>query len=257
MRVTVVGYDATGEATAKAMRRFGHEVQVQDANPELQAKAAEAGFPSSLIRPDVTFVCTPTGIGPDGLLSTAALRETFAKTPGIIAIRSSVPLGFTRSLPDTGRAVYVPCLADRGDALEAEAASPHVIVGADSLETAIFVRNLWPPGVVRLVRPEEAEMAMLAMQAFLAMEASFAQMLNRACEQFSADFHQVAYTLRSDQRVGMWANLKPERWTEQDLVNNVLHLTRQLGSPRLLEAIWASDHAEPAPVRAPVLPKAH
>ena len=95
---------------------------------------------------------------------------------------------------------------------------------------------------------------MLGMQAFLALEASFAQMLSRACEQFSADFHQVAYTMRNDQRVGMWANLKPERWTDPYLVNDVLHLTRQLGSPLLLEAVWASDHAEPAPNDEAVLP---
>src|SRR5436309_2373302 len=63
MRVTVVGYDTLGEATARAMRRFGHEVQVIDADVAAQARASEAGFLPGNNRAEITFICLPTKIG--------------------------------------------------------------------------------------------------------------------------------------------------------------------------------------------------
>jgi predicted dinucleotide-binding enzyme len=128
MRVTVLGYDSVGESAAKTLKALGHEVQVQDDRHDLQVKAEADGFPSSLIRPDVTFICAT-------LESTSAVEGLLAANPGVVAV----------PLPQAPEAIAILAGNERV-ACVAAAADGRLAVEAGCQETASFVRALWHSG---------------------------------------------------------------------------------------------------------------
>lgn len=219
MRVEIVGMGVVGRATWHNLRP-GIEKGASDLNLDrlVGYDIAEGGFW------DLSFICVPTPLGLDGQLNTRMVKEAMhsAKSPNIV-IRSTVPVGFTRS---SGALAYLPCFAREAHAMTDERDEPRIVVGTFADGEAIA--NLLAPRFcqVFVVAPEVAEMAKLANNAFLTLSIAFANEMAEACGDIP--WTQVADILRADRRIGPDAYLDARgTWGGACLPKDVQHLLNQ------------------------------
>jgi UDPglucose 6-dehydrogenase len=187
----------------------------------LSRAAAEKGF--QLVEPrdaDLIFVSedTPTDEGGRRDLDTIRHLVEQARPYGKpTVLTSAVPPGFTRSLGSAH--LYHQAETLRIMDAEDRARNPEqIIVGVSDLSVWIvpayweYLKAFRCP-VLRMTW-EEAELAKVAINVFLASQVDTTNRLALAAAKVGARWERVADALRMDRRIGPKAYLKPGRWTD-------------------------------------------
>ncbi len=148
----------------------------------------------------------------------AAVAELAPHLSGftVITTKSTVPVGTSREIarrlkelrPDADFAVCSnPEFLREGSAIQDFTHPDRVLVGCDDPRARDVMERLYKPLALRnapvmFVRPESAELAKYAANAFLAMKISFINEVADLCEEIGADVQEVASAIGQDRRIG-------------------------------------------------------
>jgi UDPglucose 6-dehydrogenase len=239
--ICVIGAGYVGLVTAAGLAETGREVRVVEVDAERRAAVAAGRSPihepgldellsavvgSGRLRAVETMAEGVTGAGvvivavgtpptPDGEADLSQVRQAVdeamehAAAGAIVAIKSTVPPGTTRSLSrasqrdDVGFVMYPEFLRE-GSALEDLHHPSRVVVGGD--DTAAVQRVaalLGGPDTPRLLCDSvSAELIKYGSNAFLATKISFINEMAQLCELTGADIVKVADGMGLDPRIG-------------------------------------------------------
>jgi UDPglucose 6-dehydrogenase len=164
---------------------------------------------------DLVFICVPTPSRADGQADLTAVFATVAglrrvlRSGSIVAVKSTVPVGtaarISDMLSDTGiRVVSTPEFLREGHAVHDFRAPDRVVIGTHDDAAAQAVRRAYGvhPKTVQQMRPESAELAKYASNAFLAVKLSYANSLAALCARVDADVDEVTGCMGADARIG-------------------------------------------------------
>jgi UDPglucose 6-dehydrogenase len=240
-KISVIGTGYVGITTAACFSYLGLQVSCFDSNPERlselrsgklpiyepglqelidQGRKSERlefsyGLAECTANADFIFVCVSTPSLEDGsadLSNVLSVLESLAAsgtTGGIVVIKSSVPIGATRSLLEgyslgALRVAVNPEFLREGSAVNDFLHPDRIVVGANEEETRREVAELYSslkaPQI--LTSFESAEMIKYASNAFLAMRLSFVNELSQFCEVAHADIDDVTLGMGLDIRIG-------------------------------------------------------
>ncbi len=148
----------------------------------------------------------------------AAVAELAPHLTGftVITTKSTVPVGTSREIarrlkemrPDAEFAVCSnPEFLREGSAIQDFTHPDRVLVGCEDDRARVIMERLYKPLALRhapimFVRPESAELAKYAANAFLAMKISFINEVADLCEEIGADVQEVASAIGKDGRIG-------------------------------------------------------
>lgn len=138
----------------------------------------------------------------------------------LIIISSQIPVGTTRQLQEECISkwpnknitfAYIPENLRLGKAIEVFTKPDRFIVGLSDLGDKIKIQNLFFSFTNNLIfmSIESAEMAKHALNAFLATSVVFINELATLCESVGADAREVELALKSEERIGPKAYLRP------------------------------------------------
>lgn len=240
-KVSVIGTGYVGVTTAACFAHLGWQVSCFDSNPdrlsalragklpiyepELQELIEEgrkseklefsSSFSGCITNSDFIFVCVSTPSLEDGsadLSNVLSVLESLASpgtTSGIVVIKSSVPIGATRSLLDGHnfgglRVAVNPEFLREGSAVKDFLRPDRVVIGAIEADTRSEVAALYSALDAPLILTsfESAEMIKYASNAFLAMRLSFVNELSQLCEVSNSDIEDVTLGMGLDKRIG-------------------------------------------------------
>jgi UDPglucose 6-dehydrogenase len=214
MKIGIIGAGVLGNTQKDwLLKNTNHEVLVYDVNPDKGNSTLE-----SIARHALIFIlCLPTDSGKDGNLNTSAIENTVAfiqkhKGDGrAVIIRSTVPLGFTRTLaekyPDL-QIYFVPEFLTEKTACEDFANEKTITLGTDKgfkdmpAAVALMASKLFPAQDWKIRRYEEAEMLKLATNSFYALKVTFANELADICAKTGVDYNVIKNTLAKNPRIG-------------------------------------------------------
>ena len=134
----------------------------------------------------------------------------------VITTKSTVPVGTSREIsrrlkelrPDADFAVCSnPEFLREGSAIQDFTHPDRVLVGCEDPRAKDVMERLYKPLALRnapimFVRPESAELAKYAANAFLALKISFINEVADLCEEIGADVQEVASAVGKDGRIG-------------------------------------------------------
>ncbi|MGE8944233.1 UDP-glucose dehydrogenase family protein [Leptospira interrogans] len=134
----------------------------------------------------------------------------------VITTKSTVPVGTSREIsrrlkelrPDADFAVCSnPEFLREGSAIQDFTHPDRVLVGCEDPRAKDVMERLYKPLALRnapimFVRPESAELAKYAANAFLALKISFINEIADLCEEIGADVQEVASAVGKDGRIG-------------------------------------------------------
>lgn len=247
MKIAIAGLWHLGTVTAACLAKLGLEVIAYDRNAAVIKGLQDGQLPiyepelTSLINNDLlTFTSTPQD------LSTASIVWVTYDTPvddddnadinwveneinlllaylahdSLVLISSQLPVGTTRRLYEKAKEdhpqknlsfAYSPENLRLGKAIDVFLHPDRIIVGIlnkrDQSQLAPLLKHI--SNHIIWMSLESAEMTKHAINAFLATSIAFINELATLCEQVNADANQVAQGLKSDQRIGSQAYLKP------------------------------------------------
>lgn len=213
MIVGIVGGGVVGQATARVWLEHCREVRVYDTMLERRTHALEQVLDSNLV-----FVCLPTPALSNGLCDTEALDRFFhGDTPKDrnYAIRSTIPVGYTRKMHDRGftNVVHYPeFLTARCAHTDAQIPARNIVgiptAGQDCpLYNALSRR--FPGTPLYLASSDTSELCKLAQNSFFATKVAFFNELYSYAEAKGIDYAQLRELLISDGRVGPSHTLVP------------------------------------------------
>jgi UDPglucose 6-dehydrogenase len=167
---------------------------------------------------DVTFVTVPTPSAADGGVSAERLRAAVAAitgvlesktSPHVVAVTTTVMPGTVATLapPPPHTIAYVPVFFALGTAIRDCLAPDLVLIGTEDGPTAECLRELHArfctnTPAVHVTALAEAELAKLALNAYLATKISFANTLGMISDALGCDVTAVTGVVGSDRRVG-------------------------------------------------------
>ncbi|MBB4689150.1 UDP-glucose dehydrogenase family protein [Amycolatopsis jiangsuensis] len=241
-RIGVVGAGYVGLTSAACLARLGHRVSCVDtdaakvgrlragevdlAEPDLAELVAEglaAGTlafgtdPEVLADAELVVLCLPTPPGVNGEPDLDMLRSSLARLGPVLApdavvvTKSTVPVGTAPRIPGyLGRpdiaVVSNPEFLREGRAVRDFLHPDRIVLGADPPDSpaAHRVANLYAPTGAPVVRTgtASAELAKYASNGFLAVKASYVNVLAELCEHCGADVHDVTAVMGMDERIG-------------------------------------------------------
>ncbi len=148
----------------------------------------------------------------------AAIAEIAPHLNGftVLTTKSTVPVGTSREIarrlkqlrPDADFAVCSnPEFLREGSAIQDFTHPDRVLVGCEDARAKVVMERLYKPLALRnapimFVRPESAELAKYAANAFLALKISFINEIADLCEEIGADVQEVASAVGKDGRIG-------------------------------------------------------
>jgi UDPglucose 6-dehydrogenase len=197
---------------------------------------------------DVTFVMTQiTSLFP------------YLKPHTLVMISSQLPVGSTRQLQQLCAAqfpekkitfAYSPENLRLGKAIEVFTHPDRVIVGLETEQDKERITQLLKPFTDKIIwmSIESAEMTKHALNAFLATSVVFINELAMLCERTGANAREVEQGLKSEERIGPKAYLRPGNaiagGTLARDVNYLIHIAKEksLNAP-LFSALLTSNHA--------------
>ncbi|APU14151.1 MULTISPECIES: UDP-glucose dehydrogenase family protein [Actinoalloteichus] len=241
-RVGVVGAGYVGLTSAACLARLGrhvtcvdndrhkidrlHDGEVTLVEPGLSELVAEgiAGRRlrfttdlAALADVEVALLCLPTPMGPGGVADLGAFETVLADLgrvlrPGCVVVtKSTVPMGTARRIPGLlGRSdlpvVGNPEFLREGHAVADFLRPDRIVIGADAGQRAAAdrVAALYAATGAPVLHtdPATAEVTKYASNAFLAVKASYANVLADLCERVGADVTQVTRAMGFDDRIG-------------------------------------------------------
>jgi UDPglucose 6-dehydrogenase len=246
MRLVTFGVGYVGLVTSTGLAELGHDVLCVDIDASRIQKLRDGILPiyepglSDLVRrnvrsgrlrfavsvespydeAEVYFIAVGTPQGPDGSADTRAVfsvAETIAaigKKPGLVAIKSTVPVGTCDAvqaklaLADVHlEAVSNPEFLKEGAAVQDFFRPDRIILGARSESAQQALRSLYAPlqlsgERVVVTDPRSSELIKYAANTMLAMRVSFMNELSRLCHATGANIHAVRLGVGTDTRIG-------------------------------------------------------
>lgn len=200
MRIGIVGNGVVGRAIGAAFAGMGHTVSIYDINP-----AKSPASLSDVAASDLVFVCVPTP-GKGGELDTSAVWQAIldlrlSGSNAVIAIKSTVPVGFTDSLLED--IAFAPEFLSDDTAIEDAARPGPIIIGtrSDKAYDAISKAYIGMGEIIR-VTPIEAEIIKLSTNAYYAAKVIFHNMIYDLATAHGADYEAIKSALAEDQRIG-------------------------------------------------------
>lgn len=171
---------------------------------------------------DAYFIAVGTPPGEDGAADVTAVlaaAETIAKatrTPAVVVVKSTVPVGTTDAVQERIRkagnmvleAVSNPEFLKEGDAVADFFKPDRIVVGARTEWAFERMRELYAPtqqsGERILIEtdPRSSELVKYASNTMLAMRISFMNELSRICHATGANIHDVRRGVGADSRIG-------------------------------------------------------
>jgi UDPglucose 6-dehydrogenase len=239
--ICVIGAGYVGLVTAAGLAETGRNVRVVEINPEQRAAVAEGRSPihepgldellsavvsSGRLRAveamsegvtgaGIVIVAVGTPPTPEGEADLSQVRQAVdealihAAAGSVVAIKSTVPPGTTRSLGRVSRRddvsfVMFPEFLREGSALEDLRHPSRVVVGGDDPAAVRRVASLLGgPDTPRLLCDSvSAELIKYGSNAFLATKISFINEMAQLCELTGADIEKVADGMGLDPRIG-------------------------------------------------------
>jgi len=244
MKICVIGTGYVGLVGSAVFADWGNQVIGVDNNPdkirmiesgsmpifepglkELVAKNISNGnlkFTNSLSDgisdAEIIFICVGTPMGEDG---SADLKYIFQvaeeialnmKTPKIISIKSTVPVGTNRKVREFIKSktsvdfssVSVPEFLREGSSIEDMNNTDRTVIGSDDTAAIEKVSELFNHLNSPIVKCdlESAELIKYASNSFLATKISFINEIAQICDMSGADVTKVAYGMGLDSRIG-------------------------------------------------------
>ncbi|MCX7804028.1 MAG: UDP-glucose/GDP-mannose dehydrogenase family protein [Planctomycetota bacterium] len=247
MRISIIGTGYVGSVTAACFAEAGHDVVGLDVDPA-RVRALSAGetplfepglkdllalglrekrlrftteYPDAVRSSDIIFLAVDTPSREDGaadlsrITSAAESVARCAEGRKLVVVKSTVPVGTTRSLGARMRAAGAPGVSvafnpeflKEGSAVADFQRPDRIIVGTDGDRAFDMLRRLYDP-FVRTGAPilrmdiESAELTKYASNAFLATRISFMNEIARLCEKVGADVEMVRRGMGYDPRIG-------------------------------------------------------
>jgi len=244
MKICVIGTGYVGLVGSAVFADWGNEVIGVDINPE-KIKMIESGvmpifepglkelvaknisngnlkFTTSLAKgiedSEIIFICVGTPMGEDGsadlkyIYQVAEEIALHMKTPKIISIKSTVPVGTNRKVREFIKSktsvefdsVSVPEFLREGSSIEDMNQTDRTVIGSDNHEAIDKVASLFEHLNSPIVKCdlESAELIKYAANSFLATKISFINEIAQICDLSGADVSKVAYGMGLDSRIG-------------------------------------------------------
>lgn len=192
---------------------------------------------------------------------TNEIKKVFsaAKTNALILISSQVPVGTTRKLQEECTKQYpeknitFACSPENlrlGKAIQVFTQPDRVVVGLQTDNDKPRIQNLLKPFTQNIVwmTLESAEMTKHALNAFLATSVVFINELSILCERVGANAREVEMGLKSEERIGPKAYLRPGAAIAGGTLARDVNFLIQIGEQQetktpLFSALLASNHA--------------
>lgn len=210
---------------------------LQQGKPPLYEPQLEPTIRSGLDRGSLTFSSNPDVLKPLDVIILAEdtpvlendqsdlnrLEELFGlilsriKPHALLVVSSQTPVGTCRSWrirlqkkDPSIEIVYCPENLRLGEAIGLYKRPGHIVLGGETLEAIqrAFVLFQHMQSKILTMSLNEAEMVKHGINAFLAMEVTFANQIADFCSAVGADYQRVAIALRADPRIGEKAYLK-------------------------------------------------
>lgn len=211
MRVAVIGYGSIGRINAHGFDGLGHDVVVNDLDPDRTAAAPFRSRSKAWIRDnaDLAVVLVPTPTASDGGDPSAVydVVESIAGGRPEIMIRSTMPPGTTAELAERVHEplVYVPEFhRDRSEPEDFFDRDRFVIAGPqpqrETVRDVLDVEGIDCETWIECDDYRTAEIAKEAHNAFFATKVSFANQMRLICEGAGADVETVMDAVVADGR---------------------------------------------------------
>jgi UDPglucose 6-dehydrogenase len=266
MKVCVYGLGHLGSVTAACLASVGHEVtgidlmEYPSGEPGLSDMMGPIligpGKADAIPRADILWVTFDTPVDDNDRADVdfvlGKIREIMPmvseSTP--VVISSQLPVGTIRNLEgDFPRHTFV-CIPENlrhGTAVENFLHPDRFVVGIRSKEAGEKIIPLLNFATIEWMSIESAEMTKHAINSFLAMSICFINEIADVCEKTGADPGEVERGLKSEERIGRKAYLKPGKpYSGGTLARDVEYLRRieidnNLYTP-VIDAIQSSNY---------------
>lgn len=199
-----------------------------------------------LAKCDLVFVTLDVPVDENGHGNLAPidllLGAVLDKCGGPVVLMSQVPPGYTRKWKRHDLYYQMEPLIF-GKSMD-RALNPEMhIIGCESLELGVseVVLKFLSPVPTIITTYESAELAKMAVNAFLASSVSLANMLSRIAKSVGADYEAVKQAMQSDARIGRLSYLKPGSWSASKHLRRDVMALKDLSHSPLLEAYEASE----------------
>jgi UDPglucose 6-dehydrogenase len=249
MKIAIVGLWHLGTVTAACLANAGHDVLGYDPNATTIAALQTGHAPifepglTDLLTPgknklhfssdsrdlndaDLVWITFDTPVDDNDIadveLVTSQVKAIFQhlKNNALVLISSQLPVGTTRKLlqyctteyPDKN--ITFACSPENlrlGKAISVFTQPDRIIIGVQTDNDQARLTALFKPFTDKLIwmSIESAEMTKHALNAFLATSVVFINELSTLCERVGANAHEVELGLKSEERIGPKAYLRP------------------------------------------------
>lgn len=198
MRVLIVGYGAVGSAQAHLMKYLGHGVTVYD---------PYKGFNDIDDAADVVFICVN-----EDAIDDAVRTLVSHGVKGLLVIKSTVPVGFTRQLMNKyGRHIcHNPEFIRQHSALTDVLNPDRIVIGKCCDVHANLLKSIYEPlrRPIFIMSPEASELVKLASNAYLSMLISFWNEIYMLARKLGLDVREVADAVCADHRMSRYGTSK-------------------------------------------------
>ena len=240
MKVGVIGYGHLANVATICLASKGHQIVQWDADPWLlradqpsgltEPGAADLATPpkviliahgaSQLVNCEIVWICydtplTALGAGDDAaVVKRVGLVREHLRPRTLVLFSSQCAIGTTAALQRLYPELYFAAVPENirvGKAIDDFLHQPRIVVGVpdetrnDEIEALLF--GLTPS--IEYMSPESAEMSKHALNAFLALQITFINEIDRLCQAHGADAVDVSRALLTEARISPQAPLKP------------------------------------------------
>lgn len=245
MKVGVVGLFHLGCVTAACLANAGHDVVAFDPSAEVinnlkkgNAPIYEPGLDAllpkvkftadlqDLSNADIVWITYDTPVDENDIADVNYVMQEIKKLMpqvhdnALMLISSQLPVGSTRKLQQycsqqfPTKNISFACSPENlrlGKAIQVFTNPDRVVVGLDQEQDKAKIQALLKPFTTNIIwmSIESAEMTKHALNAFLATSVVFINELAVICEQVGADAREVEMGLKSEERIGKKAYLRP------------------------------------------------
>jgi UDPglucose 6-dehydrogenase len=185
-----------------------------------------SNFSQALLDVDVWWICYDTKVDEKNQANIDEIIESFeaglnyVKEECIVIFSSQLPVGTIRMLKEKHRrtilskSIKLCCVPENlrlGDAVRTFLNTDRFIVGTDSDDAFFRISSLLQSfsEVINRVSIESAEMIKHAINTFLALEIAYINEIAEICKIVGANSLEVSQGLKTDQRIGQKAYLRP------------------------------------------------